>query len=266
MTQIRIHETQMPILLEFIKKICGNDLSSKKEILKNKISLFCKNNGISSLDELIERINLDRYLRQNLINQITINETYFSRENNQLRAVIDYANSLGTYVSILCAPCSTGEEVYTLGILAKNIGMDKYKLKITGIDINSSVIEKSKIARYSKRSLQNITEYQKTSYFTEEEDGFFSIKKEYMPKTEFHVMNLFDDNIFRLGVFDIILSRNMLIYFDEYHRAISLERFYKLLKPEGRLYVGSADIVPSSELFDKIVDLSTTYYQKKAIN
>nr|MBP3725240.1 protein-glutamate O-methyltransferase CheR [Campylobacter sp.] len=70
MTQVRIHEAQMPILLEFIKKICGNDLSSKKEILKNKISLFCKNNGISSLDELIERINLDRYLRQNLINQI----------------------------------------------------------------------------------------------------------------------------------------------------------------------------------------------------
>ena len=266
MTQIKIHESQMPALLEFIKKICGNDLSSKKEILKNKISLFCQDNNIESLNDLFEKIDSNRYLKQNLINQITINETYFSRENNQLRAVIDYANSLGTYVSILCAPCSTGEEVYTLGILAKNIGLDKFKLKITGIDINSAVIEKSKIARYSKRSLQNITEQQKTAYFVEEPDGYFSVKKEFMPKTEFLVMNLFDDNIFKLGKFDIILSRNMLIYFDEYHRAISLERFYKLLKPEGRLYVGSADIVPSSELFDKIVDLSTTYYQKKTIN
>ena len=174
---------------------------------------------------------------------------------------MQYANTIDGPIRILCAPCSSGEEAYTLGIIAKGMGIDRYRLKIIGIDINSDVIKKCQEGRYSKRSLQNVTPAQVSTFFTEDGD-FYKIKKELLPMISFQIENIFDDNIFKLGTFDVILSRNMLIYFDEYHRAMSIERFHKLLKPEGRFYAGKADIIPSSEIFRKVVDFSTTYYQK----
>lgn len=266
MSNLSFTAETMQELLDFLKKISGNDLSLKRDIIRGKISNFCEENGISDIYEMMDKTMKNRILRQNLINLITINETYFMREVRQLESVVYYANSLDyTSVSILCAPCSSGEEVYSLGIIAKTIGIDRFKLKIVGIDINSEVIEKCELGEYSQRSLQNVNSAQKATFFDEIGDKF-KIKKNLMPRLEFKVANLFDDNIFKLGTFDIILSRNMLIYFDEYHRAISLDRFHKLLKPEGRLYVGNADIIPSSEIFDKIIDLSAIYYQKVNFN
>lgn len=258
----RINETQMTSLIDFVKNLCGNDLSSKRDILKQKLTNFCDKYGFESAEELMDQVPKRRSIKQELINNLTINETYFMREATQLKAVINYLNSLQSYTSILCAPCSSGEEVYTLGMLAKTCGMDMFKLKITGIDINSNVIEKCKVGKYNARSLQNVSASQKSTFFEEDEDGMFKIKKSLMPRIDFKTINLFDDSIYALGTFDVILSRNMLIYFDDYHRAISLDKFYKLLKPDGRLYVGNADIVPSSEIFRKVFDMSATYYEK----
>lgn len=263
MSNVIINTSDMVKLIEFVKNICGNDLDSKKEILKDKIITFCKNNNFDDVNLMMNKVLSNRSLRQELINELTINETYFFREVRQLQAVIDYVNMLDSNLAtILCLPCSSGEEVYTLGMLSKMVGIEKHRLKILGLDINSNVIEKSKLGEYTAKSLQN-TPKDKIETFFEKKDDKFKVKKTLMPMIDFKVANFFDDSIFSLGVFDVIISRNMLIYFDEYHRAVGLERFYRLLKPEGRLYVGTADIIPSSELFNKNIDLSATYYQKK---
>lgn len=260
-------ECSVSDLLDFIelaKKFSGNDLISKKEIVKNKIANFAKNKNIDSMQALCNKFHFDKALRQELLNLITINETYFMRELNQLNAVIQYANTLsisGSTIKILCAPCSSGEEVYSLGILAKSIGMDKYHLKITGIDINSDMIQKCKEGIYNARSVKNIKPSQKELYFKKVESDY-QIRQELMPMLEFKTINIFDDSLFALGQFDIILSRNMMIYFDENYRILTIERFAKLLKPYGRIYFGSSDLVPYCDLYSKIVDLSGTYYEK----
>ena len=254
-------------LLEFIelaKKLSGNNLISKKEIVKNKIAHFARNKNIDNMQTLCNKFNFDRALRQELLNLITINETYFMRELNQLNSAIQYANTLsigGGNVKILCAPCSSGEEVYSLGILAKSIGMDRYRLKITGIDINSNMIQKCKDGIYNERSVKNLKASQKELYFKKIEPDY-QIRQELMPMIEFKTINIFDDSLFALGQFDKILSRNMMIYFDESYRVLTIERFAKILKPYGRIYFGSADLVPYCDLYSKIVDLSGTYYEK----
>ncbi|WP_086288489.1 CheR family methyltransferase [Campylobacter devanensis] len=254
-------------LLEFIeltKRYSGNDLISKKEIVKNKIAHFAKHKKIDSMHTLCGKFQHDKIFRQELLNLITINETYFMRELNQLNSAMQYANTLsisGNTVKILCAPCSSGEEVYSLGILAKTIGIDKYHLKITGIDINSDMIQKCKEGIYNERSVKNIRQSQKEIYF-KKVNSDYKIKRELMPMIEFKTINIFNDSLFALGQFDIILSRNMMIYFDENYRLLTIERFAKILKPHGRIYFGSADLVPYCDLYSKIIDLSGTYYEK----
>lgn len=261
MSEFICDANSLQTILDITKKISGNDLSSKKDILKNRIISFAAENSLPNVEALISRLSYNNPLRQDFLNLITINETYFFRELKQLKSVIDYANSSDGMVKILCAPCSSGEEVYSLGILAKSIGIDKFKLQIIGIDINSEVIEKCTSGIYTQRALQYLNEAQKQTYFTSVEDKF-KIKKELMPRVEFKLINIFDDNIFKLGVFDMILSRNMLIYFDESYRLNAIQRFHKLLKPYGRLYVGHADLVPYTDIYKKITDFNTSYYEK----
>ncbi len=263
MSEFVYDENGLQALISLIKKLCGNDLTNKKDIIKTKISNFATNKNIPDMDALLKKVSFESKLRQELLNLITINETYFYRELNQLNSVIYYANTmaLSDNVKILCAPCSSGEEVYSLGMIAKTIGIDRQRLKIVGIDINSEVIQRCKDGIYNQRSIQNVSSNQKNMYFNKVDD-MYQIKKELMPQMEFKVANIFDENLFKLGMFDIILSRNMMIYFDEEYRLMTIERFHKILKPFGRLYVGHADLVPYTDLYTKIVDIGSSYYEK----
>lgn len=248
-------------ILAITKKLCGNDLSSKKDILKNKISHFANQQGIDNAEILISRLSYNNPTRQEFINLVTINETYFYREIKQLNAVVDYVNLLNYPVRILCAPCSSGEETYSLGMLCRNIGIDKSKVKLVGIDINSEVISMCESGIYTARSIKNVNEKQKSIYF-ESVDDKFKIKKELLPSVEFKIVNIFDDALLALGKFDIILCRNMMIYFDEEYRNLAMTRFYQILKPYGRIYFGSADFVPYTDIFRKVCDINATYYER----
>ncbi|CUU74801.1 CheR methyltransferase SAM-binding domain-containing protein [Campylobacter hyointestinalis] len=247
-------------ILDAAKRFSGNDLANKKGILKHRITNFAALNSIDDADELIQKISYDSSLRQKFINLITVNETYFYRELRQLNAIIEYANSLEGYVNILCIPCSSGDEVYSLAILTKAVGIAN-KVKIIGLDINSDVIDQAKKGIYSKRAVKNLHQKELDVYFTKIEDKF-KIKKELLGKIEFKQANLFDPEFLKLGIFDIISSRNMLIYFDEVHRLNAIERFAKILKPNGRLYVGNADLVPHNDTYKKVINSSTSYYEK----
>ena len=83
-----------------------------------------------------------------------------------------------------------------------------------------------------------------------------------LSRCEFSVANIFDDAIFKLGKFDIIFSRNMMIYFNEEFKLKTVERFHKILSDHGRLYVGHADLVPFTTLYKKHISNGTTYYAK----
>ena len=87
-------------------------------------------------------------------------------------------------------------------------------------------------------------------------------QKEILPRCEFKILNVFDDAMFNLGKFDIVLSRNMMIYFDDEFRLKCVERLHRMLKPEGRFYAGHADIVPYTPLYNKRFSHGATYYER----
>ena len=249
-------------VLHYIKREIGVDLFAKNSVIETKLKLFCERKEIYSFRKLFEALPHDRGLRQDLIDLVTVNETYFYREESQLDLAVNFALAIPN-VRILCAPCATGEEVYSLSMMLQEKRKDSRDFSITGIDINSEAIEKAQKGNFSERSLHKLEQRLKDKYFTQEE-RFYHAKKEYFSSVSFTKVNIFEHEFLSLGKFDIIFSRNMLIYFDDDFRLKTIERFATLLKPEGKLFLGHADIIPDNSYFTKHTENRLSYYIKKS--
>ena len=214
--------------LEFvsiINDICGVDLSEKKNFLEPKFDGFIKQLNINNFKSFLSKLIIDKKVQQETLNLITVNETYFYRELAQLKQVAFYLKSLDRPSSILSAPCASGEEVYSFAILLALNGVSN--ARITGIDINANAIEKAKLAKYSGRSLNKLGQAEKLRYFTHQDD-IYEVKKSELCSIRFELCNVFEDKFLKLGKFDLIFSRNMIIYFDYMSRLELLERFHKI--------------------------------------
>ncbi|WP_263832531.1 CheR family methyltransferase [Sulfurospirillum oryzae] len=248
-------------LLHYIKREIGVDLFSKNSVIETKLRLFCERKEIYSFRKLFETLQTDRTLRQDLIDLVTVNETYFYREESQLDLAVTFALAIPN-VKILCAPCASGEEVYSLSMMLQERRREPREFSITGIDINSEAIDKAQKGVFSERSLHKLEERLKDKFFTHE-DRYYHARKEYFSSISFTKVNIFEHEFLSLGKFDIIFSRNMLIYFDDDFRLKTIERFATLLKPEGKLFLGHADIIPDNHYFTKHTDNRLSYYVKK---
>ena len=253
--------------LQFIKlinDICGIDLTEKKNVLEAKFDNFLKELGFTSFKDFLVKLEWDNALKQKTLDFITINETYFYRELAQLKPAAYYLKGLNRPASVLSAPCSSGEEVYSFAILlALNSVPD---IHITGIDINKQAIDKAKLAKYKGRSLDRLGESEKKRFFDCEND-IYTIKKTELCRCRFELCNVFDEKFLHLSKFDIIFSRNMMIYFDYESRLRLLENFHKISNSECRLYIGNSDLVPADNpYFSKVfAPNGATYYQRNEI-
>jgi chemotaxis protein methyltransferase CheR len=260
-TPTQFDTTGLETLLHAIKRDTGVDLFSKNSIIETKLKLFCQRKSMNSFRELHEKIAYDKSLYQDLIDLVTVNETYFYREESQLELSVNFALALPN-VKILCAPCASGEEVYSLAMMLSEKNRSSNSFSITGIDINAEAIEKAQKGTYSERSLHKLSPALKEKFFTAD-DKAFRIRKECFPSLYFQKFNIFEPSFGTLGQFDIIFSRNMLIYFDDEFRLKTIEVFAKMLKAEGKLFLGHADIVPENRFFEKRSDHRLSYYVKR---
>lgn len=251
--------SEFDALLIKVRQVCGIDLETKRMSVRPKIVKFCKSNGLKNYSELTSKMDLNLPIRQDFFDLITVCETYFYREIKQLKELINILRMEPDKRRILCAPCSSGEEVYSIIMLASEAGISD--VHVTGIDINAEIIKKAKEGKYSQRSLYNLNDALIRKYFTKENDEYL-IKKQFFKNTRFDIVNVFDRKFFDLGKFDIILSRNMMIYFNEEYKYKLVDNFSKSLKDGGMFFAGHADLVPFHQDLKKIYTNSCTYYIK----
>jgi chemotaxis protein methyltransferase CheR len=187
---------------------------------------------------------------QELMNAVTVNETYFFREKDQFEVL---ANRIlpelhetmpeGRPIRILSSPCSTGEEPYSmiLHIVEEGNIVEQRDIEVVGIDIDSTVIEKAKKAKYTDRSVHAIPKPILNKWFKKTKFGY-ELGDELQGSVDFKVANVFDKSQMRkLGKFDVIFSRNMLIYFDDASRKEVAMTFYDMLNPGGYVLLGHAE-------------------------
>lgn len=240
--------------LKLIKQFDYDDFSSF-----HKDIVFNKNSG----------------LLQELINTVTVNETYFFREKYQFDTLINYVlpeldriRPPSESINILSAPCSTGEEVYSIAIYLLEEGelIKKRDFLLLGIDIDSSAIKKAEEGLFPERSLIKLPEEIIKKYF-KKEGNYYRISDFLRKAVNFRVVNVLDKYAMkRLGRFDVIFSRNLLIYFDEKSRREALSIYYSILKDGGYLFLGHAERVPEDfALFEKIKLGESYVYKKKEV-
>ncbi len=192
----------------------GITFENQINILKSKVTSFCKQRAIHSFSKLLENIKIDRHLKQELIDYLTTNETFFYRELKQIMNLVKLVKESNTKVNILCAPCATGEEPYSIAIALLEAGVSDSNFAIVGIDINSDAISKAQQASYDERNIRNLSAEIISKHFIKNDDKYM-LNQTIKSLITFKLANLFDDSFKNLGKFDVIFSRNMLIYFDK---------------------------------------------------
>ncbi|MDP6351772.1 MAG: protein-glutamate O-methyltransferase CheR [Alphaproteobacteria bacterium] len=182
---------------------------------------------------------------------MTTNETLFFRDIrpfDQLRKVIlphlAEARAANRRIRLWSAACSTGQEPYSFAMIIKDIGelLNGWRVEIFATDLSSEALDKAKVGLYSQFEVQRgLPVTMMTRYFKRTEETW-QIDSAIRAMVTFREFNLLED-FSRLGSFDAIYCRNVLIYFDKETKADILRRVRKILPDDGFLSLGGAETV-----------------------
>jgi chemotaxis protein methyltransferase CheR len=198
---------------------------------------------------------------EHLINAFTVNETYFYREDHQLECLTKDLlrerignKAAGNSVRIWSAPCSTGEEPYSIAIwLLENWSeVDSFDIEIVGSDIDTRVLEAAKAGIFGKRALMRLSPKLVGKYFNQLDEERWLILEDLRQSVRFSRVNIVETRETRpQGQFDVIFCRNVLIYFDDESRRIAAENLYDNLLPGGYICLGHTESMSRiSSLFE----------------
>ena len=208
-----------------------------------------------------------------LITLITTNETYFMREERQLKCFREdilpelARKNPGKKIRVWSAGCSSGEEPYSIAILARECRhVTDQMIEIFATDINSRVIQRAKDGIYGDSSFRAVDEAFKLRWFVPEGQQKWKLKEEIRKKVTFQRFNLFDmDRYSIFAPFDVIFCRNVIIYFDLEAKVRVVERFYDKLAEGGYLLLGhSESLISVTEKF-RLVHLANDLVYRKEI-
>jgi chemotaxis protein methyltransferase CheR len=198
----------------------------------------------------ILRSDADREI-EHLVNAFTVNETYFNREDHQLRCMTSdlladtvRAKKAGEPIRIWSMPCSTGEEPYSIAIwLMENWPeVDSYDIEIVGSDIDTRVLEAAAAGIYGERALMRLTRDVIDRYFQPVARGSYQVDPGLRDSIQFTRANLIDpQDMARYRGFDLVFCRNVLIYFDDASRRVAAENLYDCLRPGGYICLGHSE-------------------------
>jgi len=190
---------------------------------------------------------------QQLMNLLTVNETYFFREFSQLQIfaesclqeVIKHKAEANNHtIKIFCAGCSTGEEPYTLGIILREMieHYSSWEVLIKAIDIDENVISRARRGVYDQRSVKDVPPTYLQRYFDPASNGRYVVDQDIKDMVVFEHVNLMDRRALRYEEdYDFVFCRNVLIYFDDVSRKQVVDKFYSMLRTGGYIFLGHAE-------------------------
>lgn len=218
------------------------------ELLAEKLSTRASERELDSLLDYYYYLRYDddgRRELEALIDTLVVNETYFFREVDQLRALVTgllpALLKSRPSLRIWCAACSTGEEALTLAMILEEHGL-RDRVEILATDISTRVLRRAEAGVYGGRSLRVLSADDRARYFVENGDGTVRVRGDLAERIQWQRVNLFDeDRVRALGLFDVILCRNALIYFRDETVVSVVGRFARSLQTAGLLLVGASE-------------------------
>jgi chemotaxis protein methyltransferase CheR len=209
---------------------------------------------------------------QTLTNLMTVNETYFFREEYQFKTLVSsLLPELTTHkkdsspLRIWSMPSSSGEEAYSIAMYLLEYwpGISQWDVEIISSDIDTSIITKARRGCFTGRSVQNLPKNLLRKYFSRSGDDY-QISDELRNAVEFTRVNLMEPSDVRgYREFDVIFCRNLLIYFDDLSRRQAADTFFDALNPGGFLCLGHSESMSRiSSLYQVRKFADSVVYQK----
>ena len=246
-------------LCKFLKQSSGLDLSRDKEyLLESRLLPLSRSLGLSGIRELVLKLREGTpSIASRVVEAMTTNETFFFRDKvpfDNFREILPEmlrARAARRSLRIWCAAGSTGQEPYSLAMILKETGaaLAGWRLEILATDLSQEVLEKSKAGVYSQLEVQRgLPAHLLVKYF-EQSGELWRIKADVRAMVQHRQLNLLSD-CSRLGIFDIIFCRNVLIYFDQETKIGIFNRLVRMVDADGFLVLGAAETtVGLTELF-----------------
>lgn len=246
-----------------VYKLTQIDLNYYKEKqMRRRIDTLVHKNNASGYAEYIQMLKKDKALFEQFVNFLTINVSEFYRNPEQWKLmdekvipklIADHGRSL----KIWSAACSTGDEPYSLAMaFSKHIPLSG--VHITATDIDKQVLQHAQVGLYNEKSIAGVPRDMKSKFFTKV-GASYKISDEIKKCVTFREHNLLKD-VYPKD-FDLILCRNVVIYFTDEAKDMIYQKFYQSLKNKGVLFIGSTEQITNyKELgFNR---LSSFYFEK----
>ncbi|WP_342512214.1 protein-glutamate O-methyltransferase CheR [Sporosarcina sp. FSL K6-1522] len=230
------------IFIENIKKKTGIDLSLYKEAqMRRRLTSLYEKKGFRNFKEYYDAIHKDSAMLEEFLDRMTINVSEFYRNaqrwNVLEKKIFPKLLAGNKKLKIWSAACSTGEEPYSLAmVLSSHVPLRE--ISILATDLDMGVIERAKVGLYPERALKEVPASVVQKFFVNE-GHYYQVKDEVKRTVTFKQQNLLEDR-YDTG-FDLIVCRNVMIYFTEEAKDQIYMNFSKSLKKGGILFVGSTE-------------------------
>jgi len=209
-----------------------------------------------------------------LLEELTTNETYFYRNLPQLESfaeealmlIVEEKRQRGDFkLRFWSAACSSGEEPYTLVMLAKEKLPDfnKWQIEVVATDLDTKILAKAKAGSYDKRSVKDVPPAVLSRYFDKEGDRHV-VKADVKRHVKFQQLNLMErTGMRRMQGFDCVFCRNVLIYFDDNAKKRVVASIYDALQPGGFIFLGHSESVGKLSAAFKLVKFKKSLSYRK---
>lgn len=273
---IRLQPSERALVSQYVYGISGISLDdSKAYLIEGRLGALAQQHGCESFGALISRARSDpsRAVERKIIDAITTNETLFFRDTapfDLLRhkivpELIDRRRRAGACrIRIWSAACSTGQELYSIAILLKELlgDPDRYGVRLLGTDISDDAVARASKGIFSPLEVSRGLPPELRGRYFSPRDGNWQIRDEVRVMASFRRLNLMQD-FSSLGKFDIILCRNVAIYFNESDRRALFARLERCMEPDSYLMIGSMESLAGTPRFESKRYLRSVYYQLK---
>jgi chemotaxis protein methyltransferase CheR len=278
LTPAKIQPDEFKILTRYILTISGISLDdSKKYLVETRLAPLLKDLGLASFSELHFKATSDpsKKIQEKIIDAITTGETLFFRDaapfellqHKILPDLVDKrtqgSGKTAIPLRIWSAACSTGQEIYSIAIVLKELfgDLSRYTLRLIGTDISDAAVARASYGIFNNFEIDRGLAKDKLQKYFVPANGSWKIRDEIRALASFKKMNLMD-NFNGIGKFDIVFCRNVAIYFSEADRAKLFKKIEGALEPDGYLIIGSTESLTGvAPQFEPKRYLKSVFYQ-----
>ncbi|MBX7192501.1 MAG: protein-glutamate O-methyltransferase CheR [Sandaracinaceae bacterium] len=245
---------ELSAIADYLHGLTGIRLDgTKRELVKSRLGRRMRVLGLLSYAEYLERVRAETGAeeRTRFVDALTTNLTYFFREEQHFtflaENVLAPAARTTKGVRLWSAGCSSGEEPYTMSMVARERlgerGRWASETRILATDLSTDVLRKAREGLYPADSVEKVPEPYRSRYFqplSGDEAGLFRVSQDIRSKVQIARLNLMADWPMR-GPFDAIFCRNVMIYFDANTKSELVLRFHRLLRPGGYFFTSLSE-------------------------